>query len=299
MKSLLFHNFSSETKGIVYYALAMFFVATMNLTAKALQPEYHPIEILFHRNFYALLMTFAVLVWLKKLPLLKTTRMKAHLGRGLMGTLSVTLAFATFGMVPATEATVLIFTAPLFVGLISSPFLGEKVGPYRWSAIIIGFIGVLIIAQPQNITSLPGVAMGLGTGLSTAFVYIFLRDLGKTEDPWVTIFYFLLIGTIVSGLCLPFIGKVPDLSVWPLLALVAVLGFVNQVTKTVAFRYAEASLLAPLIYTMLIWTTLFGWWFWDEVPSVYTFFGAALIISSNLFISWREKKRKKERSSEK
>ncbi len=293
MKILLSHKITPEVKGIFLYSIAIFFIAVMNLCAKALQPEYHAVEITFWRNIIALIFVAGFIVYSGRQAGLKTKRVKAHLLRGFIGTAGITAAFLTYGLLPAAEATVLLFTSPLFVAALSYPMLREKVGVMRSLAILVGFAGVLIIAQPQNISSFEGIAAGLLAGLSSALVSIFLRDLGKTEDPWITVFYFLLIGSIVTGLAVPFIGSVPQGYAIALFILAGFLGVVNQSTKTMAFLYAPAATIAPLMFSMLIWTTLFGWLIWDEIPGIHTFLGAGIIIFANLFILWREQSKKR------
>ena len=164
-------------------------------------------------------------------------------------------------------ATSLHFTAPLFVSLLSYPLLKEKVGWFRILFIIIGFLGVLIIAQPDNDISNFHLFIGLTAGFMNALVAICLRWLGDTEDSFTTTFYFLFFGLLLTSLFMPFVGTLPDVNILHLIFAMGVVGVSSLLLKTQSFRLAPAALISPISYTILIWAILFDWLIWDTIPT--------------------------------
>ena len=202
-------------------------------------------------------------------------------------------------MLPLAETTVLLFTSPLFTVLLSFLILKEKVGLYRFGAVILGFTGVIIIANPGSETNtipLLGLMVGLGWGFFSGSVDTCLRWMGKTENANATVFYFVLFGTVTTGLHWPWAEvKYTEFSIdilWIICGL-GLTGLLSLLAKTQSFRLGEASIIAPIMYSMIIWTMLFDYLFWNKLPTWNVITGAAIIISSNLFILYRETKTKK------
>lgn len=277
--------------GIGLILIAFSAIAFTNITAKWVSTDHHPIDILFYRNAVALLITaFWIKVKYGNFKILKTTRPLAHAKRGVIGTIGVGTAFATFAILPATDATVLLFTIPIFTAILSIPFLGEKVGKLRWSAILIGFIGVTIAVNPSGDMNWYGIAIAMVAGITSAMTALYVRDLGSSEPAVRTVFYFLLIGTIATALFIPFLSTLPTRPMLALLLLTGLFGFINQMFKTTAYAIAPAALLSPFLYTTLIWSILADIFLWDILPTQNVLIGGTIIIASNLFIAWRERK---------
>jgi drug/metabolite transporter (DMT)-like permease len=167
-------------------------------------------------------------------------------------------------------------------------FLGEKVGPYRWSAVIVGFLGVLVMLRPTGEVHALGVTLALGAALMHAILQIILRYLGKFERPETVTFYFVIIGTVVAALPLPFIATPPTLAEIPLLFGVGLTGALAQFLLSVAFSKAPAAVVTVFNYSGIIWTTLFGWLIWAEWPVTAVWIGGSIVIASSLFVIWRE-----------
>ena len=279
--------------GIFFAAINAFMLAAMSLFAKLLAKYYGPVEVTFFRNIFALVAITLWLVFSGTLSVLKTQRPLAHLIRSIIGTIGIVLGSWALAIMPLAETTTLLFTAPLFVVLLSYPVLKEPVGLYRLGAVVVGFIGVLIIVNPAFNTNLPlyGVLIGLGWGFSAGCVDTSLRLLGKTESSFTTVFYFVLFGTIATGLHWPFAEVQPgalSMDAFWIITGLGMTGFLSLLTKTQSYRLGEATIIAPIMYTMIVWAMLFDYFLWGKTPQANVMIGASIIIASNLFILYRE-----------
>ncbi len=286
--------------GIMFALINAFMLASMSLFAKLLAEYFGPVEVTFFRNLFSLIVMFLWLWAAKDLIKLKTDRPWAHLFRGTIGTIGIVLGAWALSLMPLAETTILLFTAPLFVVLLSYPVLKEPVGLYRLAAVLCGFGGVLIVSVPnmgtENALPLLGIAVGLGWGFFAGCVDICLRWIGRTENSTTTVFYFVLFGTITTALHWPFAEVKPNSfsldAFWIIVAL-GMTGVLSLLAKTQSFRLAEASLIAPIMYTMIIWTIIFDYVFWEKQPQITTVIGAIVIIFSNMVILYRENRKKK------
>lgn len=272
----------------------------MSLFAKMLGNYFGAIEVTFWRNFASVILLLIWLMAMRNFAFYKTNRPWAHLIRGAIGTIGIALGMYTVSVLSLAETTVLLFTSPLFTVLLSAPLLKEKVGKFRYGAVIIGFIGVGIIAWPIGSIPLLALATGLGWGLGSGMVDVILRWMGKTENSITTTFYFMVFGTIACGLYWPFtqtpISNIPLNEATIVTGIIFGLGATGTLallSKTQAYRLGEASLIAPIMYTMLIWSLIFDYIFFDHIPGLNVLAGASLIVAANLFILYRENKLKK------
>lgn len=280
-------------------ALTAGLLATMNLFAKLLGQVFSPVEITFFRNVVALCLVLAGFVLFRKMALMKTSRPLAQFTRAAVGTISLFFTIWSYTLLPLANATALLFTQPLWVVILSYPLLREKVGIYRILAVIAGFSGVLVMADPSGEMGWHGLMVGLMAGFLNACVAICLRWLGQTEHASTTVFYFVFLGLIGTGVFLPVTGSViPETDLVPYIPYIlglGVFGLGSLLTKTYSFRLGDASLVTSISYTMIIWAGLFDYFIWGRVPAFEVWIGALVIISSNLFIVWRERvKRKRE-----
>lgn len=264
-------------------------IVAMNSFAKLASDVHHPVEIVFYRNLVALAALIILLGCRGDWAALKTARSKAHILRGLVGTLSIVLVFYAFKYLPVADATALMYSAPLMIAALSMPVLGERVGPYRWLAIIAGFGGVLVMVQPAGGGEAAGYFFALAAAGTIAAVSLCLRDLGRTEPAITTVFYFILIGTVVTAPLLPFLGTMPTADTLAILAVVGIAGTAQQFLKTHALALAPAATLSPLQFTGLVWGVLFGWLLFGDWPQAHLWIGAVIVIASNLLIYWRER----------
>lgn len=281
--------------GIALYSFAVLMIVVMNAFIKK-ATEYHtPVEAVFYRGIIAMALLLAYAAYKQQLRgIYKTSRIGSHIGRALVGNIGVVTVYWSYSLMPMADVTAMMFASPLIVTALSAVMLKETVGRYRWLAVLAGFAGILLIAQPSGEAYVSyGPYVVLLASFSTALVHIFLRTLGKTEDALTTVFYFLAFGLIVTGIYMVFAGTPPHpAAVIPLIGAGLASG-VQLIAKTQAYRLAEASLLSPFSFTSIIWATLFGWMFWDDLPEAIVVCGMAVVIASNLFILWRENLKKK------
>lgn len=268
-----------------------FLLSSAGLFSKLLSTTLNPVELVFTRN--AVAMTFLIIgfyILRKKMPL-KTSRPWAHILRGAIGTTGIIIGMWAYTIMPLTEATILFFTLPLFVTLMSGIILREKIGLVRIGAVIAGFTGVLIATGPTGDLTLTQISVGIGSAFFAAGVDICLRWLGKTESSSTTVFYFLTFGLIITSLYIPFSNitiTMPPLIMIAFILSLGLAGLGSLLAKTQSFRLAEASLITPITYTMIIWAGLFDYFIWHKTPSLSLIIGAAIIIASNLIILRRE-----------
>lgn len=271
-------------------AMGAFFMFTvMNVFAKLLSASHSVIEIAFYRNLIAC-MPFLFLVFvLGKRDILVIRSKPTLVGlRAVLGAVSLMTTFAAFSLMPMAETTVLLFTASLFLPVLGVIFLRETVGPYRWSAVVIGFAGVVIMAGPGGNVSVLGITVAISAALMHATLQLILRYLGRFERPETITFYFLVIGTLITALPLPLVAVTPTMAEVPLLFGVGLSGALAQWLISIAFRNAPAAVVTVFNYSGIVWATLFGWLIWSDWPMTTVLIGAGVVIASNGLIIWRE-----------
>lgn len=247
------------------------------------------LELLFFRQAIAVLPVLALVLSGPGIGSLRTQRPLKHMTRTAVGATGMALNFATVAMLPLAETQTLWFTTPLFATILSALVLRELVGVHRWSAVAIGFIGVLIVVQPQSgHIPLLGAMLGLGAAFVTAIVTILLRQMGRTEAPLTIVFWFATMSAIPLGCVLPWFWQAHDTLTWALIIAMGVTGGLGQIALTYSLRLAPVSVVAPVDYTSLIWSTAFGALLFGALPTPWTWIGAPVIIASGLYIVWRE-----------
>ncbi len=270
---------------------AMMCVVGMGLLGKLAEARGASLgEIIFFRQLASIPLTLAIAVAGPGIASLKTQRLAAHAGRAAVGLAGMVALFTTLTLLPLAEATTLQFTVPIFATVLGALVLGEPTGWHRWAAVLTGFAGVLIVAQPGG-GHLPlwGAIFGLSYALITANVSILLRSIGRTETPLTTVFWFSLLSmaVLIPWYALDHGGH--PWTVWAMLAGLGVLGTGGQLGLTGALRLAPVSVVVPMDYSSLIWATLLGYLVFGTVPGVSTLIGAPIIIASGLYIVWRER----------
>jgi len=276
-------------------AMGAFFMFTvMNMFAKLLSAHHSPIEIAFYRNLVASLPFLIMVVFFGRRDILVLRAKPALVGlRAVLGSISLAVTFTAFSMMPMADTTVLLFTSTLFIPILGVIFLKESVGPYRWAAVAIGFVGVVIMANPSAQMNTLGILVALSAALIHAVLQIILRYLGRHESPETITFYFFTIGTIVTALPLPFIAVRPKLAEIPLLIGVGLAGAAAQWLLSTAFRNARAAIVTVFNYSSIVWATFLGWMIWNDWPLPTVMVGSSIVIASNILMIWRESRLKK------
>jgi drug/metabolite transporter (DMT)-like permease len=247
-------------------------------------------EVMFWRQAVTLPVLLGWLAFSGQMTKLRTQRIGAHGRRAGIGMLGMVCNFGAATLLPLAEATTLGFTTPLFAVILGALVLRDRIGPWRWAAVILGFAGVLVIAQPGHGPIDPlGTAAGLGSGLMVAIISYQIRDLGRTEAPTATVFYFALFGTLIMAPFLPFVMTPHSPRVWAILLGLGLAGTFGQLLITAALRHGPVASVIVMDYSSLIWALLFGWAVWDRLPIAATWLGAPLIVAAGLIVLWRER----------
>lgn len=256
----------------------------------------HVLEIAFWRQAVAPPALFIWLLSKGNLTQLRTQRFPRHLARALVGNGNMVIVFTAATLLPLAESTTLGFTSPLFAVIIAAMVLSERVGPWRWSAVLLGFAGILIITQPGAQVAHPlGMSLALFAAMLVAIINFQIRDLGRTESAVSIVFYFSLLGSLIIGTALPFVRTPHDGYQWLLLISMGAMGTIAQLLMTTSLRMGSVASVIVMDYSSLIWATVLGWLAWNQLPSFWTWLGAPLIIGAGMLIAWREHKLAKER----
>lgn len=287
---------ADSLRGIFFKAAATLAMAVVAALVKALTPRYPIGEIVFCRSFFMLAPVFMTMALDPRgFALLKTHRPLAHLRRSLVGIIGVTGTFLALRYLPLADATALTFSSPLFLLAIAFLVLGERVGPYRMTAVTVGFLGVVLTTLPHlgdhALAAAPtlGIIFALTAAVAIAFVQLSLRAL-RDEPAATTVFYFALAITAASVVSLPFAFNWPDNAAdWLMLPATGLVGGLSQLLLTHSYRHAEATVLAPFDYLQLAWAVIIGYVLFGEVPATLVILGALIIAASGVFIGMRER----------
>ena len=273
--------------GFLYMFLSVCTFSVMDLLVKW-SSDYPTGEVLFFRGFFGLLPTYFLIPKNKLKTFYTTERSKEHLFRCLMGLMALIAIVVALRELPLAVVVSLSYAAPLFITVLSIFLLSEKVGVFRWLAVIIGFIGVIIIAEPgfKGMNYLYFLPLIFCIGM--AFVTITIRKLSTTEPIWLISIFFTITISIAGLATIPMGWKMPNFQDFILLALIGVTGGSANLFLTQSYKLSEVSLVAPLKYLALVFAIFFGYFIWNEIPTIKTLIGASLVVLSSLIIFRRE-----------
>jgi drug/metabolite transporter (DMT)-like permease len=265
-------------------------LATMVALVKiAAERGIHLLEIMFWRQFLTIPIALGWVLATSNLGALATQRPGTHFLRGLYGTVGMALNFGAVILLPLAEATTINFTVPIWAVLLSIVLLKEKVGVWRWSAVLLGFAGIVVIAQPgSGHFPLVGALVALGGAFMIALISIQIADLNRTDRPLTIVFYFALFTTPLTAIALPFVATAHDPQDWLLLLGIGLAGAAGQLLLTAALRFGKVASVIVMDYSGLFWATLYGWLLFATLPPASTWLGAPLIVAAGLVIAWRE-----------
>jgi drug/metabolite transporter (DMT)-like permease len=269
--------------------LAGLMFAFMDAGMKWLAGSYPPLQVAAMRGLAALPPVLLWIVWRGRLGTLLRVHWPLHLLRGVLA-VGVMAGFV-YGVahMPLSTAYAIVFVAPLLVTALAVPLLGEKVGPRRWAAIVIGLLGVLVVLRPgmSGIATGPGLALVL-SALGYAVAAITVRKLAQRDSPEALVFWFLTLLTLFAGAIDAYNWQPLQAAHLWVIAVIGLSGALGQIALTHAFRLGEASQIAPLEYAGLLWVVLLDLAVWQVLPDAITWLGAAIIVGSGLYLIWRE-----------
>lgn len=278
----------SAGQAISTICIGIFCLVLNDVMAKWLTSYYPPLQLIFVRNLLALPMIAAAVYLVKGGSALRTRHLWLHALRGILLVGAAYAFFRGLKILPLAEATSLVFAAPIFITALSVPLLGEQVGWRRWAAVAAGFAGVLIIVRPGAAAFQPASLFVVATAALYALFMISTRWIDRAERVWTMMFYVMLFPMLYSGPIVAVQWETVDTPHLPFFLGMAVFGTLGITLISHAFRLAPAAIVAPFDYTALIWASLFGWLVWGELPDIWTYAGAAVIIISGIYIVMRE-----------
>ena len=278
---------SKNQLGFLYMFMSICAFSLMDVIVKW-SVDYPIGQVLFFRGFFGIIFYFFVIPRERFHNFYITKRAGLHFLRCFSGLIALVAIFIALRKLPLATVVSISFAAPIFTTIFSIFLLGEKVGVFRWLAVIIGFIGILIITEPGitdlNIYYIFPIIFCLGL----SYVAITIRQLSTTEPVWLISFYFSLSITLLSFLTIPQGWVMPHFKDFILLSMVGVFGGVANLWLSQSYKYSEVSLVTPLKYLALLFAIIFGYFIWNEVPTFKTLIGAFLVIISTLIIFRRE-----------
>ena len=275
-------------KAIIFSLLGWMFLPVMDGFAKYLSDDLPILQITWARYFFTVAFVFPIMFFFYKKQLVWSDKPKLQIFRGLILLSANICFFYAISVISLAKALTLAFIAPLIVTAFSPILLGEKVGFRRWTAVAVGFIGSLIVIRPGFLEFNLASVAALATGFFYGFYLIITRKLSTSDNPLLTLLITGMVGALLVSLIIPFYWVKPTLNQWSLMAGIGVFACIGHLFLILSLKYADASKLAPLGYTEIIPNVIIGYYFFNELPDNWTYFGLFIIIISGLYISRRE-----------
>ena len=286
---------SKNQLGFLYMFLSVCAFSIMDLLVKW-SDEYPLVQVLFFRGFFGIVIYFFIIPKDRLKDFYNTERPLLHFYRCLFGLIALLSIFTALRNLPLATVVSISFAAPIFTTIFSIFFLGEKVGYYRWLAVFVGFVGIIIITEPGysslNVYYIYPIIFCLGL----SYVAIAIRKLSSTEPAWLISFFFSFSIMLLSFLSFYQGWILPSLLDLFLLSMVGILGGLANLWLSQSYKYSEVSLVSPLKYLGLVFAIIFGYFIWNEIPTSKTLLGALLVIVSSIIIFRREMYLKKKLS---
>ncbi len=282
----------SAVRGIMYMLAATLIASCMNSAARHVSQTVHPFEVVFFRNLFAFLFVLPML-WRFGFGALRTKRIGGHIGRASLNVVNMLVWFTAVSIAPLSEVVALGFTAPIFATLLSMLVFREIVGFRRWTAILVGFAGTLIILQPGFDTVQLGQGLTLAAAVMWAGCLLIIKSLSRTESSITIVAYMSILMTPLSLFPALFVWQWPTLTEFAWLALIGACGGGAQFLLAQSFHEADISVVMPFDFMKLVWIGLIAYVAFGEIPSATTWIGGAVIFASGAYIARRETVRAK------
>jgi drug/metabolite transporter (DMT)-like permease len=283
--------------GIALKVLSALAFTVMSAGIKTLSDRFPVGEIVFFRSLFAIA---PLLVWLgwqgDLIASVRTSNLKGHLLRGIIGSCGMFAGFAGLSFLPLSDSIAIGYAAPLMVVVLAALVLRERVRGYRWGAVVVGFVGVLIMLLPhldmrsfaQDGSSI-GALFAIFAACCSACATIQVRRLTGTERVGAIVLYFSLLTTVLGLFSIVLGWRVPTLAEFGLFVVVGILGGIGQILLTQSYRFGDASLVAPFEYTTMIWSLLIGWFVFGQLPQPAVAVGGVIVAAAGIFVVWRER----------
>ena len=275
-------------KAIIFKLLAGVMLSIKDVFAKFLSSDLSVLQIAWARYFFAVAFVFSIMFFFFRKNLVWTDKPKLQLTRGLILLTANVCFFYSISIISLAKALTLAFISPLVVTAFSPIFLGEKVGFKRWSAVIIGFIGSMVVIRPGFVEINLASLAALGTGVMYGFYLIITRKLSSSDNPLLTLLLTGVVGAIIISFVMPFVWIKPTLNQWSMMAAIGIFACVGHLFIILSLKYADASKLAPFSYFEIVTNIIIGYYFFSDFPDKWTFLGLFIIILSGIYISRRE-----------
>lgn len=279
---------SESGLGILFMLGGMFIFSAVDTQAKVLTETLHPIQIVWSRQLGLLIGVLVYMVF-KGFSVLKTKHPRLQITRGLLAASSATLFIAAVSYVPLADAVAVSFIAPFIVTIMGALVLKEKVGIRRWTAVTIGFLGTMIVIRPGMGVVHPAVMIVMLAATFFALRQVLSRALSNSDQTATTVAYTALVGSLVLTFPLPFVWQ------WPstnqeiiLLVSIAIMAAIAEILVIKALEVAQAVVVAPVQYTLLIWGTMYGYLVFGQLPDIWTWVGALIIVATGIYTLHRE-----------
>ena len=276
-------------KAISYNLLAWAILPFMDTIAKYLSAELSFFQITWARYFFTVFFTLPFMFFFFRKNLTWSSQPKLQIFRGLTLFFANILFFYSISVISMAKALTLAFVAPLITTALSPIFLGEKVGFKRWSAVIIGFLGSLIVIRPGFIEFNLATVAALGTGFFYGIYLVITRKLHSSDNPLLTLLLTGVVGSVIASFIVPVVWLNPSFNQWALLALMGIFACLGHLFLILSLKYADASKLAPFGYFEIVTNVILGYYFFSDFPHYWTWLGLTIIICSGVYISFRER----------
>ncbi len=275
-------------KAVTFNLLAWVMLPIMDGFAKYLSADLPVLQITWARYFFTVAFTFPIMFLFFRKNLVLTNKPRLQITRGIILLTANICFFYAISIISLAKALTLAFVAPLIVTTFSPIFLGERVGFRRWSAVIIGFIGSLVVIRPGFVEINLASIAALGTGVMYGFYLIITRKLSTSDNPLLTLLLTGVVGAIIISFVMPFVWVKPNFNQWSIMAAIGIFACLGHFFLILSLKYADASKLAPFSYFEIITNIIIGYYFFSDFPDNWTFLGLFIIVLSGIYISRRE-----------
>ncbi len=279
---------SRNSQGILWMLLAAFLFAVQDTIAKYLTADYPLVQVLWAR--FIVPIGLIAIIYIRRLPeVFATEQIGLQLLRSVFFGAMLASLFVAYRVMPLADASAILFFGPVVITALAFPILGQSVGPRRWAAVVIGFIGALIIIRPGGEVFQVAALFALAAAFLTAGHQIMIPLLSRTDSARTTFCYTPLVGVVVTSAAVGFYWVAPDLVGWVQFLIMGLLGSLSQMAIIRAFEMAPAPTVAPFLYSMLLWAAILGFIVFGDLPDMWTTVGALIVAGSGVYILHRER----------